>query len=82
MPVPLDCVDGFNEAYYGRPEALLDHWHVCPARRGASSTRPRTGRFAEQLGGDLDSGRWDDRFGHLRSQPTFDGSLVLVVSEE
>jgi SAM-dependent methyltransferase len=24
VPVPLDCTDGFNEAYYGRPEALLD----------------------------------------------------------
>jgi hypothetical protein len=23
VPVPLDCTDGFNEAYYGRPEALL-----------------------------------------------------------
>jgi hypothetical protein len=24
VPVPLDCTDGFNEAYYGRPDALLD----------------------------------------------------------
>lgn len=24
IPVPLDCTDGFGEAYYGRPEALLD----------------------------------------------------------
>jgi SAM-dependent methyltransferase len=24
VPVPLDCTDGFNEAYYGRPEMLLD----------------------------------------------------------
>lgn len=24
VPIPLDCRDGFNEAYYGRPEALLD----------------------------------------------------------
>ena len=24
VPIPLDCRDGFNEAYYGRPEMLLD----------------------------------------------------------
>ena len=24
VPIPLDCTDGFNEAYYGRPEGLLD----------------------------------------------------------
>jgi hypothetical protein len=81
VPVPLDCVDGFNEAYYGRPEALLDP----PARLSCSAWSFVDGtvhrRFADHLGRDLDDGTWDDRFGHLRSQPTFDGSLVLVVSE-
>jgi hypothetical protein len=24
VPIPLNCTDGFNEAYYGRPEMLLD----------------------------------------------------------
>ena len=24
VPIPLNCEDGFNEAYYGRPERLLD----------------------------------------------------------
>jgi len=24
VPIPLLCQDGFNEAYYGRPEKLLD----------------------------------------------------------
>ena len=24
VPIPIDCVDGFNEAYYARPEQLLD----------------------------------------------------------
>ena len=24
VPIPLDCTDGFNDAYYGRPEMLLD----------------------------------------------------------
>ena len=24
VPVPLDCTDGFNEAYYGRAQPALD----------------------------------------------------------
>jgi SAM-dependent methyltransferase len=80
VPVPLDCVDGFNEAYYGRPEALLD-----PAARLSCSAWSFVGagvqdRFTVDLSRDLADGTWDRRFGHLRTQPTFDGSLVLVVS--
>jgi SAM-dependent methyltransferase len=80
VPVPLDCVDGFNEAYYGRPEALLD-----PGARLSCSAWSFVGdavhaRFTVDLGRDLADGTWDNRFGHLRTQPTFDGSLVLLVS--
>lgn len=32
VPIPLDCSDGFVEAFYGRPESLLD-----PAVRAAQS---------------------------------------------
>jgi SAM-dependent methyltransferase len=80
VPIPLDCTDGFNEAYYGRPEALLD-----PGARLACSAWSFVGaevhdRFARDLGGDLDRGAWDHRHGQLRSQPSFDGSLILVTS--
>src|SRR6185503_13165901 len=33
VPVPLDCVDGFLEAFYGRPEAFAD-----PAVRRSQSS--------------------------------------------
>lgn len=80
LPIPLRCVDGFSEAYYGRPEMLLD----AGARR-ANSAWSFVGpsvveRFARRLGADLASGAWDDRHGHLREQPTFDGSLRLIVA--
>jgi SAM-dependent methyltransferase len=79
LPVPLGCVDRFGEAYYGRPEGLLD-----PGARKACSAWSFVGaeveeRFVERLGADLASGEWDRRYGHLRSQPHFDGSLVLVI---
>jgi SAM-dependent methyltransferase len=80
VPVPLDCTDGFNEAYYGRPEALLD-----PRARLSCSAWSFVGaavedRFTRDLSRDLADGTWDDRYGQLRTQPSFDGSLILVVS--
>jgi hypothetical protein len=38
-----------------------------------------TARGVQRLGDDLAAGVWDRRYGHLRSQPTFVGSLRLLV---
>lgn len=81
VPIPLNCRDGFNEAYYGRPEALLD-----PEARLACSSwslvpKPAVERFVHDLSSDLASGLWDVKHGHLRSQPFFDGPLRLVVGK-
>ena len=79
VPVPLNCQDGFNEAYYGRPEAFLNE----NARLACSSwslvPKEAVDRFVRELSADLDSGRWDEIYGHLRSQPFFDGPLRLVI---
>ncbi|WP_094770580.1 bifunctional GNAT family N-acetyltransferase/class I SAM-dependent methyltransferase [Microbacterium gorillae] len=80
VPIPLDCTDGFSEAYYGRPEALLD-----PGARQANSAwsfvAPEVAeRFVSALSADLASGAWDARHGHLRTRPEFRGSLVLIVA--
>jgi hypothetical protein len=37
-------------------------------------------RFARRLRADLDSGAWDERFGHLRTQPEFEGSIRILTS--
>lgn len=78
--IPLGCVDGFGEAYYGRPELLLD-----PGARRANSAWGFVGpeahsRFEKRLSRDLADGTWDARFGSLRSQPVFEGSLVVIRS--
>lgn len=79
VPVPLECRDGFNEAYYGRPEAFLNE----EARLACSSwslvPRAAVERFVSELSADLASGRWDEKYGHLRSQPFFHGPLRLVI---
>ena len=79
VPIPLHCRDGFNEAYYGRPEALLD-----PDARLACSSwslvpEEAVQRFVRHLSSDLETGRWDEKHGHLRSQAFFDGPLRLLV---
>jgi SAM-dependent methyltransferase len=79
VPIPLTCTDGFEEAYYGRPEMLLD-----PGARRAISTwsflsREANTRFMRHLTADLESGAWDRRYGHLRAQPAFNGALRLIT---
>jgi SAM-dependent methyltransferase len=79
VPIPLDCTDGFTEAYYGRPELLLEPG-VQRAMSSWTLVDPALLRqFEERLSADLASGAWDGRFGHLRTQPTYDGSLRLIV---
>lgn len=81
VPIPLHCRDGFNEAYYGRPEALLHH----EARLACSSwslvPTAAVERFVKHLSNDLASGRWDEKYAHLRRQPFFEGPLRLIVGK-
>lgn len=80
VPIPLRCVDGFGEAYYGRPEMLLDK-EAQRAMSAWSFVEPGAiERFERALRADLESGRWDQRYGSLRNQPHFQGSLVLVAA--
>jgi SAM-dependent methyltransferase len=80
LPIPIDCVDGFTEAYYARPEMFLD-----PVVRRSQSAwgfidDAATERTVSRLQADLASGEWDRRFGSLRQQPEFVGSLRLITA--
>jgi len=81
IATPADCRDGFFEAFWNRPEHLLD-----PAVRSAQSMWALLDPGAEErivaaLSESLASGAWDAEHGHLREQRSFDGSLRLVISE-
>jgi SAM-dependent methyltransferase len=81
IPTPGDCVDGFFEAFWRRPEALLD-----PAVRGAQSMWAllEAGveqRMVDRLAAALDSGAWDAEHGYLREREHLQGALRLVISE-
>jgi hypothetical protein len=79
VPIPIDCIDGFTEAYYARPEAFLD-----PVVRRSQSAwgfvaPVAVERGLERLRLDLETGRWDELYGELRDQPWFVGALRLIV---
>ena len=81
IPIPLHCRDGFTEAYYGRPERFLE-----PEVTGAMSSwtlidQEIVARFRENLARDLESGAWDRNYGHLRTQPTYEGSMRLITRD-
>jgi SAM-dependent methyltransferase len=81
IPIPLDCVDGFQEAFYGRPEAFLDK-EVRKAQSAWGFLSEEQQEVAVQLlAADLQSGNWDKKFGHLRSQPYFTGALRLITAD-
>ena len=81
LPTPADCTDGFFEAYWNRPEVLLD-----PAVRASQSIWQLLGpgveeRIFARLAADLESGRWDEEHGALREWDSYEGALRLVISE-
>lgn len=78
--VPRDCTDGFGEAYWARPEAYLD-----PEVRASMSAcslldRREVEEGVARLRGDLASGRWDTRHGHLRDLAELDTGHRLVIA--
>jgi SAM-dependent methyltransferase len=82
VPVPLDCTDGFGAAYWGRPEAYLDPGVQASQSWLAQLGEAERGAGSERLASDLRSGRWDERFGHLRRLDELDVGYRLVVAGE
>ncbi len=81
METPADCTDGFFEAFWNRPELILD-----PTVRASQSIwellEPGVeDRIVERLAAELESGKWDAEHGVLREMPSYEGALRLVISE-
>lgn len=80
MEVPIDCSDGFTEAFYARPEKFLEEG----VRRSQSAwgfvDDAVEARAVAQLEADLGQGTWRRRYGHLLEEPTFPSSLRLIVN--
>ena len=81
VPIPRDCRDGFQGAYWCRPEAYLE-----PDARAAISSFARLEPAELEAGlarlrADLASGEWDRRNGALRAESAVDLGYRLVVAQ-
>lgn len=79
LDMPVDCADGLQVASFARPEDLCDS-----KVRGAQSSwsflpEGVEDRVARELARDLESGQWDERYGHLRERDAIRCQLRLVV---
>ena len=81
LPVPRDCTDRMFQTLWARPEEHLD-----PAVRAATSIwhlvpRAAAERALSKLEHDLETGLWDERYGHLRTKTEHDVGLRLIHAE-
>ena len=78
--IPADCTDGFGCAFWNRPEAHLDP-DVLAGMSWTSHLPPEVlNAGIDGLRADLASGRWDERYGHLRSLTEADYGYKLVIA--
>lgn len=80
VPIPLDCKDGFQEAFYGRPEAFLEKQVRLSQSAWGFIPDEKQEEIVNRLKTDLENGTWDKKYGHFRTQDFFTCALRLVVS--
>jgi len=80
IPIPLDCKDGFQEAFYGRPEAFLEKKVRLSQSAWGFVSDAKQEEMVSRLRTDLENGSWDEKYGHFRQQAFFTCALRLIVS--
>ena len=80
VPIPRDTPDWMLGSFWAHPERVLDE-----NARNATSGFARMDasvveRVVREVRRDLESGVWDERYGHLRELDAFDAGLRLIVS--
>jgi SAM-dependent methyltransferase len=81
VPVPADCIDGFNWAYWRRPHAYLDPEVRACISGLALLDDDLVARRMARLDADLKDGTWEARHGHLLRCDSIDGGFRLVVRD-
>jgi SAM-dependent methyltransferase len=80
VPIRRDTPDWMLGSFWAHPERVLDE----RARNATSGFARLDASVVERVVGDvrrdLESGVWDERYGHLRKLDAFDAGLRLIVS--
>jgi SAM-dependent methyltransferase len=82
VPSHRDCRDWMFGSFWAHPERVLD-----PVARAATSgfaqmSPSAVERVVSDVSRDLQSGVWDQRYGHLRELEAFDSGLRLVIATD
>jgi len=78
VEIPADCTDLFLGALWARPELILDD-EVRASTSGFARLDDEVERAAvARLRADLESGAWDERFGHHRALAALDVGVRLI----
>jgi SAM-dependent methyltransferase len=80
IPVPIDCIDGFQDAFYARPEAFLNKEVRQAQSAWAFIPEDLEAQYVKTLQADLNSGEWDRKYAHFRTQPQFSGGIRLIIA--
>jgi SAM-dependent methyltransferase len=81
VPMPSRCRDEFTSALWDRPELFLEPDVLRASSLWHSLEPSAIERGQERLRADLESGRWDERHGHLRTLQELDIGLRLITAE-
>ena len=78
VPIPADCTDGFEAAYWRQPEAILDPaiWRATSALSLITTADRAHGM--RRLAADLECGEWDRKYGHLLALPELDLGYRII----
>jgi SAM-dependent methyltransferase len=80
VPIPADCTDGFNAAYWRRPHAYLDPAVWRPMSALALIPEADRADGMRRLQADLDTGEWHRRWGHLLALDELDLGYRVVAA--
>ena len=79
VPVPFNCRDGFQEAFFGRPEAFLQK-EIRRAQSAWGFVSPHLEeKMVKKLEKDLITGEWDRKYGEHRKMKKFTCALRLII---
>jgi SAM-dependent methyltransferase len=81
VPVPHDCIDGFDLAFWRRPHAYLDPDVLASMSNFAALEEEQRALGMQRLSRDLADGTWDASFGHLLGLTEVDLGLRLVTHD-
>ena len=78
IKIPFDCSDGFQEAFYGKPEAFLQEEVRNAQSAWGFLDKNIENQYIKRLSDELASGEWDRLYGHHRKLPEFEGAFRLL----